>query len=364
MKIKEVLNAIETEAPLGLQESYDNAGLTVGNPDTELTGVLLTLDVEENTIQEAIQKQCNLIVSHHPVVFKPLKRLSENQLESRILLQAVRNNIALYSAHTNLDNAPRGVNHYLAKQMGLQNIKPLQPMEGVVGKLITFVSKDSEERVKQALFDSGAGCIGNYESCSFVSQGEGSFQGNEYTHPYKGKPGMLHKEQEVKIEVVYPLCKESRILSQLKEAHPYEEPAIDLYTLRNKHLTAGSGAIGELPVPVGLKDFLENIKQWLGLPVIRHSRPHKDVVEKIALCGGAGSFLIQDAKNQEADLFLTGDLKYHDFFIPDNRITIADIGHFESEYIAIKILNDIISHNLCNFASYISDTVSNPVMYL
>ena len=364
MKIKEVLEAIETEAPSGLQESYDNAGLVVGNPEERLTGVLLTLDVGENTIQEAVQKNCNLIVSHHPVIFKGIKRIDENQPEDRILIQAIRNGIALYAAHTNLDNAPRGVNYQLAKQMGLQNIKPLQPLSECIGKLVTFVPQDHEQEVRQALFDAGAGCIGNYDSCSFTSQGEGSFRGNEHTNPYRGKKEVLHREPEVKIEVVYPIYAEQSILTRLYEVHPYEEPATDLYMLRNKHLTAGSGAIGELPAQEPMTAFLERIKKQWKLNVIRHSPIHKEHVQKVAVCGGAGSFLIPEAQRQNADLFLTADLKYHDFFTPDHRITIADIGHFESEYIAIKILNDIISHKLCNFAPHISETTCNPVKYI
>lgn len=364
MKIKEVLKAIEKNAPLGLQEPYDNAGLVVGTPEEELTGVLLTLDVGENTIQEAIRKNCNLVVSHHPVIFKAIKRIDETQLEGRILVQAVRNGIALYAAHTNLDNAPQGVNYYLAKQIGLQNIKPLQPVSECIGKLVTFVPKDHEQKIKQALFDAGAGCIGNYDSCSFTSQGEGSFRGNESTHPYKGKKEVLHHEPEVKIEVVYPIYAEKAMLTQLYAAHPYEEPVIDLYMLRNKHLTAGSGAIGELPAPEAMKTFLKRIKKEWQLNVIRHSPIHKKQVKKIAVCGGSGSFLISEAKRQNADLFITADLKYHDFFIPDHRITIADIGHFESEYIAIRILNNIISREFCNFAPHISETVYNPVRYI
>jgi len=364
MKIKDLIKPIEAFAPLSYQESYDNAGLIVGKYDTNVDSALICLDITEEIIDEAIEQKAGIIISHHPIIFGGLKRLNGNTLVERCVIKAIKNDIALYAAHTNLDAVEHGVSAKLAERIGLKNIKMLKGMPNELLKLSVFVPLSHTEAVASALFEQGAGHIGNYDCCSFSVEGTGTFRGDENTNPYAGKKLVLHSEPEKRIEVVLPKAKKAQVVHALLSAHPYEEVAYDLYPIENMYNKAGIGAIGTLPEPEDELSFLEQVKVLLGNGVIRHSELRGKPIQKVALCGGSGSFLIQAAKSQRADLFITADIKYHDFFLAEQKIILADVGHFESEQFTCEIFRDILMKNFPTFALHLSEHSKNPIQYL
>ena len=363
MKIQQITKAIEEIAPLALQEDYDNAGLLLGNPNDEARAALLCIDVTEQTIDEAIAKNCNLIIAHHPLIFKGLKSITGKNEVERCVQKAIKNDIAIYAAHTNLDNAENGVSARMAEKIGLQNLKVLQPQAGKLAKLVTCVPKSHAETLRNAIFEAGGGCIGNYDMCSFNAVGEGTFRAKEGANPFVGNVGNLHFENEVKIEVTFPNYLKNRILTSIIKSHPYEEPVVDFYALQNANPKAGSGVVGTLETEIDEKEFLLHLKKVFGTPVIKHSPLLGRKIRKIALCGGAGSFLIGQAIAAEADVFVTGDVKYHDFFQAENRLVIADVGHFESEVFTKEIFFEIIRKNFPTFAVHFSEE-KNRINYL
>ncbi|MCD4682432.1 MAG: Nif3-like dinuclear metal center hexameric protein [Bacteroidales bacterium] len=364
MKIKDIIKPLEDLAPLYLQESYDNTGLLIGNPQSEVKKILITLDVTEALLQEAIDKKCDLIISHHPLIFKGLKSITGRNATERIVEIAIRRDIAIYAIHTNLDNMDNGVNAILCKKLGLKNTKILSPKKELLRKLVTFCPEDHAKKVREAIFDAGAGHIGNYDSCSFNTPGTGSFRGSEDTNPFVGEKGKLHYENEVRIETIYPVYREQAILNALFHAHPYEEAAYDIYFLGNEFNRVGAGMIGELEKEVDEIDFLNKIKKITGVGGIKHSKLLSRKIKKVAVCGGSGSFLINDAKRTGADIFITGDVKYHDFFEAENKMVIADIGHYESEQFAKELIYSVLNEKFSNFAVLISETNTNSVNYL
>jgi dinuclear metal center YbgI/SA1388 family protein len=364
MKLAEIISVIESLAPLALQESYDNAGLAAGEPSMEVTSALLCIDVTEKIIEEAIQTGANLIISHHPVLFHPLKKLTGSSVDERIVISAIRNNIALYSAHTNLDNLLTGVNHKICDKLNLLNPEILVPKEGMLRKLVTFVPSSHEETVRTALFDAGAGHIGQYDQCSFNVSGQGSFRALPGAHPYTGEIDKLHLEKETRIETVFPAYLQKRVIHALLSAHPYEEVAYDIYRIENTYGMAGSGMTGELEQPVKEIDFFSHVKEVFHCGIIRCSPFLNKPVKKIALCGGSGAFLAGAAMAAQADVFLTGDVKYHQFFEADGRIVIADIGHYESEQFTIEIFYELLTKKLPNFAVHFSRINTNCITYL
>ena len=364
MKLKNIITKLEEFAHPALQESYDNPGLLIGDRDQEISGVLITLDVTEAVLEEAAQKSCNLIVAHHPVIFKGLKSITGKNFVERIVKIAIKNDIAIYAIHTNLDNVKHGVNGNLAQKLGLTNTRILAPQKEMLRKLATFCPTEHADAVREAMFSAGAGHIGNYDSCSFNAEGKGTFRGSEDTNPFVGEKGKLHFEQEIRIEIIYPVYLENKIISSMIQAHPYEEVAYDIYPLANEFAETGAGMIGELDKPIDPLQFLEFVKSLTGTPCIRHSEIIKKPVQKIAVCGGAGSFLIGDAIRAGADMFITGDVKYHDFFEADGKLIIADIGHYESEQFAKDLILSILIENFSNFAVLISETRTNSVNYL
>lgn len=363
MKIQEIIAFLETVAPLNLQESYDNAGLITGNPHWECKGVLITLDVTEEIVSEAIEKKCNLIIAHHPIVFAGLKKITGKNYVEKTVISAIKNDIAIYSIHTNLDNVLSGVNGCIAKRLGLVNPQILLPKKGILKKLHTFVPVDYAERVKTAIFEAGGGQISNYSECSFSANGEGTFKPGEGTNPFTGNIGQRHTAQEIKIEVIFEAWKEQNILDSMIEAHPYEEVAYDLILLSNLPKQIGSGLIGELSTPLQEFEFLQLLKDKFKLSVIRHTQLLGKTVSKIALCGGAGSFLINTAIAAGADFYVSSDIKYHEFFDADNQLVIADIGHFESEQFTTELLFDILRQKFPNFAVLKTGIQTNPVHY-
>jgi dinuclear metal center YbgI/SA1388 family protein len=367
MRIKDIINIIENFAPLSLQESFDNAGIQVGDINSEATGAVLCLDVTESVVDEAIEKNCNLIISHHPLFFKPFKSVSGATYIERCLIKACKHDIVIYSAHTNLDNAGKGVNFYLAGKIGLEDIKILCPQRNQLLKIVTFVPENHAESVREAIFSVGAGSIGNYDYCSYNTIGKGTFRAGINTSPYCGKKGEIHTENETRIETIIPAYLKSAAIKALINAHPYEEPAFDIYPLANEWKTVGSGAIGHLPEEEDTLHFLNRIKKIFNVSVLKHSPipAHKKTVRRVALCGGSGAFLIPNAIASSADIFITGEARYNDFFDVEDRVILAVLGHYETEEGTKELLHSIISEKNPTFALHYSNAInSNPIKYL
>ncbi|MHA4843471.1 Nif3-like dinuclear metal center hexameric protein [Flavitalea antarctica] len=363
MNIKEVIAHLETIAPPSLQEVYDNAGLITGDSNQPCTGVIVCLDSTAEVINEAINAGANLVVAHHPIIFQGLKKLNRENYVGKAIILAIKHDIAIYAIHTNLDNIISGVNKQMADKLGLVNGRVLSPKRDQLAKLYVFVPAAHEEKLKDALFEAGAGSIGNYSECSFSTPGTGSFKGGEDTDPYVGKPGERHLEDERRIEVIFPVYLEARLLKAMRAVHPYEEVAFDVVRLLNEYDRVGSGLIGELEVPVPPQEFLGKVKAAFDLQVLRHTTAPDKAVNVVALCGGSGSFLINKALAAKADVYLTGDIKYHEFFDANDRMMICDIGHFESEQYTIDLLYDILREKFTNFAVLKTKVKTNPVHY-
>lgn len=363
MKIKEIISCLDQLAPPSLQESYDNAGLLTGDAGWECSGAVVCLDAIEDVVDEAISAKCNLVIAHHPIIFGGLKKINGKNYVERCVIKAIKNDIAIYAIHTNLDNVLEGVNARIAVQLGLINCQVLLPKENQLRKLYTFVPVDHIEKVRTALFNAGAGHIGNYSECSFNAEGTGTFKASENTRPFVGNKNERHYEKEIRLEMVFPSWLEISLIRALQTAHPYEEVAYDIIALRNDLLHTGSGLIGELPDPVTEKDFLSTLKSHFGTGVIRHTALLGKKVSKVALCGGAGSFLVRHALAAGADFFVTADMKYHEFFDADGRMVIADIGHYESEQFTISLLFDRLAEKFPTFALLKTKVATNPVHY-
>jgi dinuclear metal center YbgI/SA1388 family protein len=364
MLVSDVTRHLEEFAPLQLQESYDNSGLLVGKLTREVTGVLISVDMTEEVLDEALEKNCNLVISHHPLIFGGIKKLTGQTAVERIVEEAVKNEIAIYALHTNLDNVNSGVNRILCEKIGLTRLRILSPKSDLLGKLVTFAPEANAAEVRSALFEAGAGQIGNYDSCSFNLEGTGSFRGSDQTNPFVGEKGKLNYEKEIRIEVVYPRFRESKILNALFQSHPYEEVAFDLYPLANELHSAGAGMIGELPAKMSERKFLEHLKKTTGTQCLRHSGLTGRKVLKVAVCGGAGSFLIKKAIAEKADVFVSGDIKYHDFFLAEKKLVIADVGHYESEQFVKELIYTELIKKFPNFAVLISEAITNSINYL
>jgi len=364
MTVHEITSYLEQIAPLGLQESYDNSGLLIGSPNQKADKTLITVDVTEEVVKEAIENNCNLIISHHPIIFKALKKIDYQSDIGSIITKLIKADIAVYAMHTNLDNMLDGVNGILAQKLGLSNLKILSPKKDTLNKLVVFCPTDYVNNVRQAIFNTGAGNIGNYSSCSFNSEGYGTFMALEGTNPFVGDIGKLHNEEEVKIESIVPSYLIKQVISAMISAHPYEEVAYDIYPLLNKQFNIGSGIIGELKQETEINEFLINVKEQLDAPYIRHSQLLEKKVKKIAICGGSGSFLIDDAYRAGADVFITGDVKYHDFFEHKGEMTIVDAGHFETEQFTKELIYSRLMRKFPNFALQISKARTNPIYFL
>lgn len=363
MKIKELTSFLETVAPPSLQENYDNSGLLVGNPNDEIHKAIVCLDCIEAVVDEAIAKKADIIIAHHPIIFGSLKKLNGKNYVERTVIKAIKHNIAIYAIHTNLDNVMRGVNEVICNKIGLQHTQILAPKEGLLSKLITFVPNENAEEVRRALFDAGAGQIGNYYEASFNASGMGTFKGNEFSNPAIGMQGVQERVEEQRVEVLLENYKLHKVLNALFAAHPYEEVAYDIIPLKNVHQQIGSGMVGMLEKPMKTKDFMALLKQQFRLKVIRHTNIVKEEVQRIAVCGGSGSFLLKEAKAQNADVFITADFKYHEFFDAENQLLILDIGHYESEQFTSEFLMREMNKKFLNFAVFLTEVNTNPVQY-
>ena len=361
--IKDIIQQLETLASPTLQESYDNCGLLTGNVQWNCSGILCTLDATEEVILEAKEKGANLVVAHHPIVFSGLKKITGKNYVERTIIAAIKNDIAIYAIHTNLDNVLHGVNNQIADKLGLADKNMLLPKENLLSKLITFVPLAQAEAVRAAIFTAGGGSIGNYSECSFNNEGTGTFKAGDNTHPFVGEKNRRHEEHEVRIEIIFPQFLQNKITSALVKTHPYEEPAYDIIPVKNTFSQVGSGLIGAFETPIPEQDFLQLIKQQFKLQVIRHTPLLGKNVKRVAVCGGAGSFLTKAAIAAGANFYITADVKYHEFFDADNHLVIADIGHWESEQFTIDLLFDFFQSKYSNFAVRKSEIRTNPVHY-
>jgi dinuclear metal center YbgI/SA1388 family protein len=363
MQIHEIITALEHIAPPALQEDYDNQGLLTGNTNWNCTGALISLDATESVVKEAIEKNCNLIIAHHPIIFKGLKKLTGKNYVEQTIITAIKNDIAIYAIHTNLDNVLNGVNGKIADMLGLINRRILAPRNGLLQKLTVFVPRADKEKLMAALFNAGAGSIGNYSECSFAVEGTGSFKAGPGTAPYVGTLNERHYENEAKLEVILPAWLQSKVLSAMRAAHPYEEVAYDICGLENQYQQVGSGVLGELPTAIEETDLLEKLSLIFKIPFIKHTALLGRAIKTVALCGGAGSFLTPSAVGAGADIYITSDIKYHEFFDAEGRMVLADIGHYESEQFTIDLLFDILKQNFPNFAVLKTGVNTNPVHY-
>lgn len=363
-KVSDIARVMEDFAPLALQESYDNSGLLVGDPNMEVCGVLVSLDVTSDIVDEAIAHNLNLIVAHHPFIFSGLKKITGKNDVEQVLIKAIKNDIAIYASHTNTDATANGLNKRFCNLLNLKHCTSLSPLENALVKLVIFVPSDHAEAVRNAIFKAGAGHIGNYDCCSYNLNGEGTFRALDGAKPFVGKSGSVHFEKEVRIETVLPNFLQHKVIGEMISAHPYEEVAYDLYPLKNACNDAGIGMIGELDEAQDEAVFLDTIKKTFNVGVVRHTQLLGKPIKRVALCGGSGAFLINDAIRAGADLFLTGEIKYHDFFKAENKIILADIGHFESEQFVKEVFGELLQENFSKFAVRLSEVNTNPIKYL
>ncbi|ADY53848.1 protein of unknown function DUF34 [Pseudopedobacter saltans DSM 12145] len=364
MRIKDLTNYLEEIAPLSYQESYDNAGLIVGDPNKEISSALICLDCIESVVDEAIANGIDLIIAHHPIVFKGLKKINGKDYVERVIIKAIKHDISIYAIHTNLDHVSVGVSKRICDKLGLVNTQVLAPKDNLLKKLVTFVPQSHKEQVKDAIFLAGAGKIGNYSECSFEVNGQGNFKANENAEPFVGEKNKRHTENETRVEFIYPAALEKAIISALFKSHPYEEIAYDIYALSISYSEVGAGMIGELTEPMDETDVLNLIKSNMKADVVRHTALLGKKIRKVAVCGGAGSFLLKQAIGSGADIFVSADFKYHEFFDANGKIIIADIGHFESEQFTQDLLLEIIQKKFPNFALRLTVQNTNPIKYL
>ncbi|MCK5814427.1 MAG: Nif3-like dinuclear metal center hexameric protein [Flavobacteriaceae bacterium] len=370
MTIKDITNTIEEIAPLNHAEDFDNVGLLVGDYSSKITGVLVTLDTLENIVDEAIDKNCNLIVSFHPIIFSGLKKLNGKNYVERVVIKAIKNNIAIYAMHTALDNSIVGVNAKICDVLGLTNKQILIPKKGLIRKLTTYVPIVNAEKLRASLFDAGAGNIGNYDNCSFNTEGYGTYRGNEDSNPVKGEKGSIHAEKETFISVIFEKRHESKIIKSLFKNHPYEEVAYDIVSLENSHQNIGMGMIGEFENAMNEDEFLMHVKKTMKSSCVRHSKIRNKKVKRVAVLGGSGSFAISNAIHSNADAYITSDLKYHEFYKAENKLILVDIGHYESEQFTKTLLVDYLTKKIPNFAPalqggkiFLSENITNPIYY-
>ena len=364
MLIKDITNYLEEIAPLSVQESYDNSGLLIGSSAKNITKILITLDVTEEVINEAVNKECELIIAHHPIIFKGIKKLTNSNLTEKLVVKAIKEDIAIYAIHTNLDNVIGGVNSILANKLGIKNTNILLPKKGGFYKIVCFCPIKYTESLQNAMFNAGAGNIGNYDSCSFISKGTGTFKPLVGSSPFIGIENILHNEKENRIEVILPEYRLNNVIKAMKYSHPYEEPAYDVYTLSNTNTMIGSGLIGEIDNATPIKEFLNSVKQILGTKYIKHNKLIDRDVKTVAICGGSGSFLIDAAARNKADVFISADIKYHEFFEHAGNMTIADAGHYETENPVKELIYALLKEKFPNFALQISEESANPISFM
>ena len=363
VSINNIIDLLDEWAPPAYAEDFDNVGLLVGDSSKQCTGVLVSHDCIEVVLDEALDTNCNLIVCFHPILFTGLKKITGRDYVEKVILKAIRNEIAIYALHTRLDNHPEGVNKLLSDRLGLLESKVLIPKPSGLKKLSTYVPKSDVDDVLQALHQAGAGAIGNYSECSFILEGKGQFRGNEKSQPHIGNPSEKTQVEEVQIQVVFESYLKEKIQNALITAHPYENIAYEIFILDNTLDKVGIGRIGKLAQPHTEEQFLSFVKEKLQTQLIRHSPFTRKPIETVAVLGGSGSFAISNALSQKADAFITADLKYHHFYQGGNTLLLLDVGHFESEQFIKNLIVDYLSKKLPNFAIILSHAKTNPVNY-
>lgn len=363
MIIKEVINILEELAPLDYAEDFDNVGLLVGRADTEVTGILVTLDTLEHIVEEAIEKKCNLIVSFHPIIFGGLKKMTGSNYVERTVMKAIRHDIAIYGMHTALDNSNNGVNAKICEVLGIRNTQILIPQKGTLKKLTTYIPKAHADQLRNALYAAGGGRIGNYSNCSFSLEGTGSYKAEQGADPHLGNIGEVHYEQEIQIGITYTKAFETKILDALFGNHPYEEVAYEIQALQNSSPYIGMGMYGNLEKSLSEEAFFQLLKEKMHVSCIRHSNLLGKKINKVAVLGGSGSFAISAAKAVKADVFVTSDLKYHQFYEGEGKILLADIGHYETEQFTKDLIVDHLTKKIPNFAISLSERKTNPINY-
>ncbi|HUX55929.1 MAG TPA: Nif3-like dinuclear metal center hexameric protein [Bacteroidales bacterium] len=364
MKLKDLCLFLDSAVPLSFQESYDNSGLQVGIPEREISSAIITLDVTEDVMNEAVNKKCDIIISHHPLIFTGIKKISGRTFTERILYKAIKHDIAIYSSHTNLDIFSNSVSRKMAEKLELRNIKVLSPLKNRLLKLVTYIPESHLENVRKALFEAGAGVVGNYDQCGFTTSGTGSFRGGAKSNPFVGEKGKIHFEKEIRFETILFSHIKEKVIKNLIDIHPYEEVAFDIYPLENDNHGLGLGCIGEFDDEIEETDFLKLVSAVFNAKGVRYSKPVGKPVKKVALCGGSGASLLNESISSDVDAFITSDIKYHNFFDADNKIILIDIGHFESEKYSSEILYDLIIKKFPKFAVRFSETNTNPINYL
>ncbi len=363
IRIKDLIDVLDQIAPFSLQEDYDNSGLQLGDPWKEIHRALVCLDVTPEVVEEAAKTGCDVIISHHPVLFKGIKKLTGGHYTEIVIVEAIKKDIAILAVHTNLDAVLDGVNHKLAAIVGLKNLQVLDPMPGVLKKLVTFCPVKHADTLRAGLFEAGAGHIGNYDSCSYNTEGYGTFRAGNTANPFVGKAHELHVESEIRIETMFPSYLEKAVIGALMAHHPYEEVAYDIYRLDNVFARAGSGIVGSFDVPLSEDMFLDLLKVKLHIPCVKHTPMTGKMVRKVALCGGAGGFLADKVIFSDCDAFVTSEIKYNQFMDATGRLLLVDAGHYETEQFTKELLADVIQKKLINFAVLISKVNTNPVCY-
>ena len=342
MIIEELTTFIEDKFPLSQQESYDNCGLIVGDPKKTVKKVLLALDCTEQVIKEAKLKKADVIITHHPLMFSSINKLTANDYEGSLIIKLIKSDIALYAVHTNLDNSINGINKYLALKLGLKNLQILVGKEKTFKKIITFVPKAYSQKVITALSAAKAGNIGLYSHCAFVTEGSGCFKPEKGAKPFLGELSKINQVEEVKLEMVFASENQKMIENSLKKAHPYEQPAFDIIELANPNPDIGAGIYGDLPAQINTAEFLKLVKTKLNLSYIRQSNSAKKFISKVAICSGAGFFVFEQAKRLNVDALVTSEIKHHEFLAAENNILLCDIDHHEGEIAAVNILDQIL----------------------
>lgn len=363
MKVAEIIAALEDWAPPQWQEEYDNSGLLIGDPGQDIEHAMVCLDLTEAVMREAAEKSCGLIIAHHPLIFSGIKRLTGGSAVERTIMSAVRHGIAVYALHTNLDNVSTGVNRRIGELLGVREAQILQPKQGLLQKLVVYVPHAACEKVRQAVFAAGAGAVGAYDECSFTSNGTGTFRAGAQAKPFVGERGERHSEPESRLEFLVEAHRSTPVLKAMRQAHPYEEVAYDLLPLANLHHQVGAGMLGDLPKALPTEEFLAHIKAKFG-GVLRYTKPPRSSVQRIAWCGGSGSFLLSEAKAAGADLFLSSDFKYHQFFEAEDRLCLVDIGHYENEQFTIPLIAEYLQEKFPTFAVLLTEQNTNPINYL
>ena len=362
-QIKELVHVFDSFAPSALREEFDNIGLLIGEANQTITKALITIDITELVVDEAIANGCDIIISHHPIMLEGIKRLNARNDQERLIVKAIKNNIAIFSAHTNADRVMNGVSGRMAEKLELTNTRILSPTANRLVKLMVYAPATHAQSVREALFEAGAGEIGNYDCCSFNTEGTGTFRAGENANPFVGAIAQIHNEPEEKIEVIVPDFKTQTVLEALLAVHPYEEVAYDLIPLKNQWHQAGYGIVGELSHEADETTFLSRLKSIFNVQYIRHTPLLGRPIKKVALCGGSGSFLLKDAIHSGADIYITGDFKYHQFFDAEKKLIIADIGHYESEQFTKELFFELLTKKLPNFALCLYKVNTNTIKY-